>query len=258
MAVGRITRGTTGTNRLRRMDRWLARHKRFLAMDAPTVVDLGYGAAPWTALELFDRLSGVNPGTNVVGIEIDPERVASATPFARDGVSFRRGGFEVPLPDKRQADVIRAFNVLRQYDEHEVAGIWDQLRSRLAPGGIIIDGTCDEIGRVSTWVSLGYDGPETFTVSLRLEELEVPSIAAERLIKALIHRNVPGEKIHQFFVDLDRYWAINAPLAVYSPIQRWVATVRMMKEGGWPVLDNAIRHRLGDITVTWEAVSPRP
>ncbi|MEY4458062.1 MAG: hypothetical protein RIS25_655 [Actinomycetota bacterium] len=257
MAVGRITRGTTGTNRLRRMDRWLARHRRFLAMTNPTVVDLGYGAAPWTALELFDRLSSVNPGTTVVGIEIDPERVQAALPFAKDGVTFQRGGFEVPLPGRRTADVIRAFNVLRQYDETEVAGIWDQLRSRLSPGGILIDGTCDEIGRVSTWVSLGTDGPETFTVSLRLEELEVPSIAAERLIKALIHRNIPGERIHDFFVDLDRYWAINSPLAVYSPIQRWVATVRMMKDSGWPVLDNAIRHRLGDITVTWEAVSPR-
>lgn len=258
MAEGRITRGTTGTNRLRRMDRWLARHPRFLRMESPVVVDLGYGAAPWTALELSDRLSAVNPGVSVVGIEIDPERVAAAAPFATERVSFIRGGFEVPLPGSRTADVIRAFNVLRQYDEPEVAGIWDRLRGRLSPDGILIDGTCDEIGRVATWVSLGAGGPETFTVSLRLVELEVPSIAAERLIKALIHRNVEGENIHRFFVDLDRYWAINAPLGVYSPIQRWVATVRMMKDSGWPVLDNAIRHRLGDITVTWEAVAPRP
>ena len=258
MVVGRITRGTTGTNRLRRADRWLARHSRFRAMTAPLVVDLGYGALPHTTLELADRLSVVHPDVRVVGIEIDPERVATAQSSATDRVRFVRGGFEIPLPGNARADVIRAFNVLRQYDESEVADIWQRLCSRLAPGGIAIDGTCDEIGRIATWVALGTDGPETFTVALRLAELDTPRIAAERLVKALIHRNVDGENVHRFLSDLERYWLKAAPLSVYSPSQRWIQTVRDMKQSGWPVHGNAREWRLGEITVDWDAVAPRP
>ena len=225
-------------------------------MDAPVVVDLGFGTAAHTTLELADRIAAVKSHARVIGIEIDPERVTAAKPFESATVSFRHGGFEIPVPG--QVDVIRAFNVLRQYDEPEVAAIWSTIRGRLAPGGIFIDGTCDEIGRVSTWVALTSDGPDSFTVSLRLADLDEPSIAAERLVKALIHRNVPGENIHRFFVDLDRLWATNVGLGVYSPVQRWVATVRGMKDVGWPVRDNQSRWRLGEITVDWGAVAPLP
>lgn len=226
-------------------------------MRDPLVVDLGYGATPHTTLELAERLSSVKPSVRVVGIEIDPERVSAAQPSSTDRVSFRRGGFEVPLPDNQRADVIRAFNVLRQYDESEVIDAWEMLRSRLSPGGIIIDGTCDEIGRVATWVSLGKDGPETFTIALRLVGLDSPSIGAERLVKALIHRNVPGENIHRFLVELDRQWAVAAPLSVYSPSQRWIATVTALKNSGWPIRDTASAWRQGEITVDWAAVAPR-
>jgi hypothetical protein len=224
-------------------------------MTDPLVVDLGYGAAPHTTLELATRLADVSPTVRVIGIEIDPERVASAQPSATDRVSFVRGGFEIPLPGNATADVIRAFNVLRQYDEPEVPSIWDRVQGRLSAGGLFIDGTCDEIGRVATWVAIGPAGPESFTVALRLTGLDVPSIAAERLVKTLIHRNVEGENIHRFLTELDRQWAIAAPLSVYSPIQRWVATVRAMKESGWPVHDTSRVWRLGEITVDWAAVA---
>jgi hypothetical protein len=226
-------------------------------MHDPLVIDLGYGAMPHTTLELADRLASVRPGLRVIGIEIDPERVTTAQSRATDRVSFIRGGFEIPLPGNRTADVIRAFNVLRQYDEPEVADMWARVQTRLSPDGIFLDGTCDEIGRVATWVSLGANGPESFTVALRLAELEFPSIAAERLVKALIHRNVEGEAIHRFLGDLDRHWAVSAPLQVYSPSQRWLATVRSMKGSGWPVQGTAAAWRLGEITVDWDAVAPR-
>jgi hypothetical protein len=226
-------------------------------MREPLVVDLGYGAMPHTTLELADRLGEVQPRLRVIGIEIDPERVASAQSSATDRVSFIRGGFEIPLPENRTADVIRAFNVLRQYDESEVAEIWARVQTRLSSGGIFLDGTCDEIGRVATWVSLGANGPESFTVALRLAELEFPSIAAERLVKALIHRNVEGEEIHRFLGDLDRHWMVSAPLQVYSPSQRWIATVRAMKVSGWPIQGTAASWRLGELTVDWDAVAPR-
>ncbi|NEE09899.1 class I SAM-dependent methyltransferase, partial [Streptomyces sp. SID7499] len=76
------------------------------------------------------------PRTVVAGIEIDPERVAAAQPYAREGLTFVHGGFEVPL-DVRPL-LIRAANVLRQYDEDQVAEVWGRLCSRLAPDGLLV------------------------------------------------------------------------------------------------------------------------
>ncbi|MFC4030202.1 class I SAM-dependent methyltransferase [Streptomyces polygonati] len=258
-AVGVVTRGTTNPNRLRRMDRWIAdRHAWQLRGAAdPLVVDLGYGAAPWTAVELLGRLRRVRPDAEVIGIEIDPARVAAAQAYARDGLTFRHGGFEVPLPGGRRPVLIRAANVLRQYGEAEVAAVWDRLRARLAPGGLLVEGTCDEIGRRHVWVALGPDGPRTLTFATRLASLDRPSDLAERLPKALIHRNVPGEPVHAFLSAFDRTWAAAAPLSSLSARQRWTHAVRELRATGWPVLDGPTRWRQGEVTVTWSAVAPR-
>jgi hypothetical protein len=256
MVEGRITRGTTGTNRLRRIDRWMATLPALRRTDDPLVVDLGYGASATTTLELADRLRAVRPDVEVLGLEIDPERVRIASLAARPGVSFALGGFEVPAPGGRRPVLLRALNVLRQYDESEVAGAWARMLARLQPGGMLIEGTCNEVGRVASWVALEGSGPVSFTVSLRLSELERPSIVAERLPKALIHRNVPGERIHGFLLELDRQWAVNAPLSAFGPTQRWVATVEGMRDAGWPVRGGRTRWRLGELTVDWASVAP--
>ena len=256
MVEGRITRGTTGVNRLRRVDRWIATLPVLRATDDPLVVDLGYGASATTSLELQSRLARVRPDVEVIGIEIDPERVARATRDARPGVTFRLGGFEVPLPGGRGATVIRALNVLRQYDESEVTQAWERMLARLQPGGILVEGTCNEVGRVCCWVALDASGPQSLTVSLRLEGLEKPSIVAERLPKVLIHRNVAGERVHEFLGALDRHWRVNAPLSVYGPSQRWIAVAAGMRSDGWPIVGTKSRWRLGELTVAWPSVAP--
>ncbi len=253
---GRITRGTTGVNRLRRIDRWIATLPVLRSADDPLVVDLGYGASATTTLELRDRLAAARPDVEVVGVEIDPERVRIASAAARDGVTFRLGGFETPTPEGRPAAVIRALNVLRQYDESEVAAAWTTMRARLQPGGILVEGTCNELGRVASWVALDVDGPRTFTISLRLAAVELPSVVAERLPKVLIHRNVPGERIHALLLELDRLWAVHAPLAVYGPTQRWIAVAESLRASGWPVHDGRSRWKLGELTLDWAAVAP--
>jgi hypothetical protein len=252
---GRITRGTTGTNRLRRVDRWIAAQPVLRRTDDPLVVDLGYGASATTTLELRDRLARVRPDVRVVGVEIDPQRVQDAAAATRDGFTFQLGGFEIPT--ERRPAVIRALNVLRQYDETEVAAAWSTMTARLQPGGVLVEGTCSELGRVASWVALDASGPRTFTISLRLAGLEQPSIVAERLPKVLIHRNVPGERIHDLLAELDRQWAIAAPLAVYGGSQRWVAVVEALRADGWPVRDGRTRWRLGELTLDWSAVAPR-
>ena len=191
--VGAVTRGTTNPNRLRRVDRWIAavlapalrRHR------APVVVDLGFGATPVTTLELRQRLRGPVPDVQVVGLEIDPARVAAAR-AAHPRADFARcGGFELG-PFAGRAVLVRAFNVLRQYDEAQVAAAWRTMAGACVPGGIVIDGTCDELGRLASWIRLDGGQPTSLTVSLRLAGLTRPSAVAARLPKALIHHNVPG------------------------------------------------------------------
>src|SRR5215203_3514438 len=108
-ALGLPTRGTTNANRLRRADRWL------VATQVPRLRD---AARP---------------------LEIDPARVAAVAEH-RDPprVDFRVGGFE--LAGLRPV-LVRAFNVLRQYDEESAARAWDTMRDGLAPGGVIVEGT---------------------------------------------------------------------------------------------------------------------
>ncbi|MEN2744910.1 class I SAM-dependent methyltransferase [Sinomonas halotolerans] len=244
---------------MRRVDRWITgpHARRILSLPAdPLAVDLGYGASPITALELFTRLRSLRPDMRLTGIEIEPARVAAAKPLEVPGLDFRLGGFELPVPGRPA--LVRAFNVLRQYEEADVAGIWGLVCSRLAPGGLFVEGTCDEIGRRAAWVALDADGPLTLSLAARFGAFGLPSDLAERLPKALIHRNVPGERIHGFLGALDAAWLAAAPLAPFGVRQRWVAMCRGVKDAGWPVHHGPGRWRLGELTVGWDAVAPGP
>lgn len=254
--IGTVTRGTTNPNRLRRVDRFIA-SLPVLKKPKPVVVDLGYGASPITAVELRDRLMKVNRSVHVVGVEIEKDRVARGLEIAEPGLDFMLGGFETPLPQGiEKADVIRAFNVLRQYDESDVPAAWNLMVSRLNDDGVLVEGTCNEIGRVSSWVTLTKAGPQLFTISLHLGSLEKPSIVAERLPKALIHHNVEGKRIHDYLTELDQAWATHAPLGTFGALQRWLAVCETMTAGGWPIVVNRKRWRLGELTVDWAAVKP--
>jgi hypothetical protein len=333
---GTVTRGTTAPNRLRRVDRWIIANQARLLRSAegpPLVVDLGFGTSPVTTVELYERLRSIRPDVEVTGLEIDPVRVEEGMRFLAErdpaekespatergralergrsiesgravqsgraanyqGLTFGLGGFELPVP--RPPVLVRALNVLRQYDEEEAWHAWDRLCGGLAPEGVLVEGTCDEIGRRAVWVTLGRaDGgssrtggspgrsvtkppaergeryglaggrsgiaePRTITFSAQVSTLPCPSELAERLPKTLIHRNVPGEPIHRFFIDFDRSWAIATPQSVFGPRQRWIAAVEHLSLT-WPVLarppaGGRARWRLGEVTLPWAAVAPR-
>ena len=255
---GHITRGTTAAQRMRRVDRWLTDvHGALLRRtDRPLAVDLGFGAEPVTAVEMFTRLRAVNPGLELTGLEIDPARVARARERAGGvpGLSWAVGGFELPVP--RPPTVVRAFNVLRQYREEDVPAVWALLCAGLAEDGVLVEGTCSEDGRRATWVDLRRDGPASLTLALRLGSFERPSDVAARLPKALIHRHVPGEPVHRFLAEADAAWAAHAPLAAYGTRQRWLASVAALREAGWPVLGGPRQWRRGEMSVRWEAVAP--
>ena len=235
------------------MDNWLATRCGAVLRDAddPLVIDLGYGASAVTAVELSARLRKVRADVRVLGLEIDPERVAAALPAADPPrLTFERGGFEFA---GHRPSVVRAANVLRQYDEAAALQAWQTMLAGLAPGGVIVEGTCDEIGRRGSWILLDRSGPVSLTFACRVSDLDRPGELAERLPKALIHHNVPGQPIHALLRDLDASWLAAAPLSTFGPRQRWIAACQGLP-AEWAADVRRARH--GELTIAWNLVAP--
>lgn len=252
--IGTITRGTTGFNRLRRSDRWTAYNPQvrevFAHADHPLAVDVGYGAHWTTTVEWAGWLRRLRPDVEVVGVEIEPSRIFEP----RAGVRFELGGFEL---GGYRPHLVRAFNVLRQYDVDEVGRAWQVMRDNLADGGLIVEGTCDELGRHCAWVLLSKEkGPESLTLAWKPGSVELPSEIGQRLPKVLIHRNVPGEAIHALLQAADSAWLRCAAFGVYGPRMRWRHALRLLAEEGVPVLNQRRPVRDCVLTVPWEYIDP--
>src|SRR4051812_48518160 len=95
--IGKPTRGKTALNRLRQIDVYVALvWADLLRSRTPLAVDIGFGAYPWTTLEMRERWLRFNPRLRVLGIEIDPERVEAALPYADPpAIDFKLGGFNL-------------------------------------------------------------------------------------------------------------------------------------------------------------------
>ncbi len=208
---GHQTRGKTARNRLRRSDIFLLLTQGALIRmrdDADTrsfYVDLGYGFEPFTTLETAERLRIQNPDLSVLGVEIDPERVAAAKPFEDDQTFFRLGGFNLPLQNNESARLIRAFNVLRQYDEAEWREPIEQLGLQLITGGMLLEGTSNPTGSVWTANVIRRSSippyqviRDGFVFSTNFHMGFEPDLFQPVLTKNFIHRMVPGEQIYTF------------------------------------------------------------
>jgi hypothetical protein len=241
---------------LRRSDRWLVHSRRvrtaLQAAAEPLVIDLGYGALPVTTLELAARLRVVRVDVRVVGLEIHPERVRAARAAQEDTVEFGLGGFEMA---GLRPVLVRAFNVLRQYPAEAVPDAWSGMQAGLAPGGLIVDGTCDELGRRCSWVLLDADGPLSLTLACDPFAIDRPSDLAERLPKVLIHHNVAGQPIHALLTAADRAWANVAGHGVFGPRVRWRAMLDLLRDQGFPVEPARRRMRDGVLSVPWSVVT---
>ncbi|MDO4910041.1 MAG: class I SAM-dependent methyltransferase [Corynebacterium sp.] len=250
--IGVITRGTTNANRIRRCDRfirWNPQIQKILKnADTPMAIDVGYGASHTTTCEWAWWLRQVRPDIQVVGLEIDPARVLPP----RDGVRFERGGFELA---GYKPQLVRAFNVLRQYDVDQVEAAWAMVTDNLAPGGVFIEGTCDEIGRRMTWIELNQDGPQTLTLAWDPKHTDRPSTLAERLPKALIHKNTPGNKIYDLLQAADAAWDRAAGFEPYGPRIRWREAQKFLLTEGTPLIRQPRLVRDNLLRVPWESVS---
>ncbi|MCB9762616.1 MAG: methylase [Alphaproteobacteria bacterium] len=147
-ALSRTTRGRSRPGRLRLVDRYLLAAEAALLGapgDAP-VVDLGLGAEPWTTVALFEALAALPAPPPVLGVDVDPARVAGAQAAARPGLSFVVSGFDVPGP----ARLVRAMNVLRQYPPAQVAEARARMGAALVEGGLLVEGTSNKEGHIVT------------------------------------------------------------------------------------------------------------
>ncbi len=238
--LGQITRGKTAPNRLRKTDVFLAvafgervRHLR------GWYVDLGYGAYPVTSLETLVRLRPLNPRLRVLGVEIDPARVAEALPYAREGLTFRQGGFNLPLQAGERVSVVRAFNVLRQYAEAEVDAALTALSASMDAGALLIEGTCDPTGRLMTFNLYEHNGLALHPTALVL----CPSRHADFLPRQLqavlpknfIHHAEPGGPIDQFFGAWHASWQAARARAIGWPQVFAQAAVRLADHYGYAV-----------------------
>lgn len=251
--IGVITRGTTGVNRLRRFDRWCFYHPRLRQLIAeaehPLALDVGYGASHTTTVEWGRWLHKMRGDAQIIGLEINPERVLPA----QSGVTFELGGFELA---GHTPHLVRAFNVLRQYDVEQVESAWATVTSRLAPGGVFIEGTCDERGRRCSWILLDASGPQSLTLAWHPWDVLRPSEVAERLPKVLIHRNVPGERIHLLLEAADRAWDYAAGWEPYGPRIRWEKARAILIDQGWPIEVGRGRSRDCLLSIPWEIIAP--
>lgn len=214
---GQPTRGKTAANRLRRADNFLLLYEPSLLSRTDGwfahsfFVDLGYGFDPRTTLESASRFRRVNSDLQILGVEIDKERVEAALPFADDKTFFRLGGFNLPLKKGEHVRLIRAFNVLRQYEEKDFAPAYERLAEYVLPGGLMIEGTSTPYGQIWAANLARKEKSET-------RELEIGDWRFEALVfstnfrlgfdveefqtilpKNLIHRVVRGEPIYDFF-----------------------------------------------------------
>jgi hypothetical protein len=216
--MGSPTRGKTASNRLRRVDNFILLYEPSLFTRTAGLfrdaffVDLGYGFDARTTLESAARFRRLNPTLPILGVEIDKERVEAALPHADPITHFRVGGFNLPLRAGESVRLIRAFNVLRQYEEKDFVPACETLARHVLPGGLMIEGTSNPYG--SLWVAnLARKNPESDSSPLNPQSWKMEALVFSTnfrlgfdvtdfqavLPKNHIHHVRKGEAIYDFF-----------------------------------------------------------
>jgi hypothetical protein len=254
--LGNVTRGKTAPNRLRQVDNFLLLYEPGLITrrDETLFVDLGYGADPVTTLETAERFRRLNPDLRILGVEIEPERVVAALPYSDSHTFFRLGGFNLPLEPGESVRAIRAFNVLRQYDEAEVFPAWDQLGRYVEPDGLLIEGTSNPSGAIWAANLLRRAGTGwqkealVFFTNFHLgfDPMEFQTI----LPKNFIHRVVPGEPIFDFFNAWKAATAETSPFQTWGARQWFIAAAEGLARRGFRI--NLRRKWLSKGWMIWE------
>lgn len=243
---GQPTRGKTADNRLRRVDNFILLYEPALLTRTDGLfadslfVDLGYGFDPRTTLESAARFRRVNSTLPILGVEIDKERVDAAQSFADERTFFRLGGFNLPMRSGEHVRLIRAFNVLRQYEEKDFAPAYERLTEYVLPDGLMIEGTSTPFGSLWTanlvrrdesaqWSFEALVFSTNFHSGFDVEEFQTI------LPKNYIHRVVKGEPIFDFFEAWKRSAAESAHAKTFGLKQWFAAAAEVLARKGFAV-----------------------
>lgn len=244
--MGQPTRGKTADNRLRRVDNFVLLYEPSLLTRTDGLfadslfVDLGYGFDPRTTLESAARFRRVNPNLRILGVEIDKERVEAAQPFADGKTFFRLGGFNLPLQSGERVRLMRAFNVLRQYEEKDVIPAYERLAEYVLPGGLMIEGTSNPFGSIwsanlarktgdGAWNMEALVFSTNFRLGFDVEEFQTI------LPKNYIHRVVAGEAIYDFFEAWKRSASETSPTKTFGLKQWFAAAAVALSQKGFRI-----------------------
>ncbi|MBI5955299.1 MAG: methylase [Chloroflexi bacterium] len=247
--MGLPTRGKTAANRLRRVDNFILLYEPSLLTRTTDsfrdafFVDLGYGFDARTTLESAARFRRINPTLPILGVEIDKERVEAALPHADEITHFRVGGFNLPLRAGESVRLVRAFNVLRQYEEKDFAPAYETLARHVLPGGLMIEGTSNPYG--SLWVAnLVRKTLESDSSSWKMEALvfstnfrmgfDIADFQAV-LPKNHIHHVVKGEAIYDFFEAWKSSVAETSSTKTFGLRQWFAASVENLAAKGYKI-----------------------
>jgi hypothetical protein len=251
---GQPTRGKTASNRLRRVDNFLLLYEPSLLTRTDGLfarslfIDLGYGFDARTTLESAARLRQVNPDLPILGVEIEKDRVEAALPYADEKTFFRLGGFNLPLQEGEHVRLIRAFNVLRQYEETDFAPAYERLAQYMLAGGLMIEGTSTPYGQIWTAnVARRLERGEhalsdvegwtvealVFSTNFRLG-FEITDFQAV-LPKNLIHHVVPGEPIYDFFEAWKGAAAEASAMKTYGLRQWFIHAAESLAQKGYKI-----------------------
>jgi hypothetical protein len=243
--IGLLTRGKTASNRLRRVDNFILMYEPALLSSGQLFadslfIDLGYGFDPRTTLESALRFRNVNPNLKILGVEIDKERVEAALPFADDKTFFRLGGFNLPLKENETVRLIRAFNVLRQYEEKDFLPAYERLMEYVLPNGLMIEGTSTPYGQLwvanlarkmesRKWEMEALVFSTNFRLGFDVEEFQTI------LPKNLIHRVIKGKPIYDFFETWKQAAKESSPAKTFGIKQWFIASVEKLAEKGYKI-----------------------
>jgi hypothetical protein len=246
--LGQPTRGKTASNRLRRVDNFLLLYEPSLLtrtdglFAASFFVDLGYGFDARTTLESASRFRRANPNLRILGVEIDKERVEAALPFADEITHFRLGGFNLPMKAGEHVRLIRAFNILRQYEEADFAPAYERLAEYVLPGGLMIEGTSTPFGQLwsanlarmmdasrGKWRMEALVFSTNFRLGFDVEEFQTV------LPKNYIHHVVKGEPIYDFFEAWKKSAAETSHAKVYGLRQWFIASAESLAHKGFKI-----------------------
>jgi hypothetical protein len=243
---GQPTRGKTASNRLRRVDNFILLYEPSLLtrtdglFSQSLFVDLGYGFDARTTLESAARFRRVNPDLPILGVEIEKERVEAALPYADEKTFFRLGGFNLPLKEGERVRLIRAFNVLRQYEEKDFAPAYERLAQYVLPGGLMIEGTSNPFGSIWCANVVRKEEPGdwrlealVFSTNFRLG-FDLTDFQAV-LPKNFIHHMVRGEPIYDFFEAWKQSAAETSAMKAYGLRQWFIQSTESLAQKGYKI-----------------------